>query len=149
MYATSTSNTGDCDAGWKPKPASVVSQKFIPQKRCHPERSWARFLRPTESKDLRLHFGNHATNFRLRTLALTLTNAAPGDARLTPENLSTELTFNGKSAVWHPGLADPANLQGTTHTLDGALGLEDPRAERGSFVIVFEQGAYLLRGVQP
>src|ERR1700679_1049565 len=36
---------------------------------CHPERSWVRFLRPTESKDLRLHFGHYAANFRLRTLA--------------------------------------------------------------------------------
>jgi alpha-glucosidase len=36
--------------------------------------------------------------------------------------LSIELTVDGKHVVWHPGQADPDNLQGTTRTLDGALG---------------------------
>src|ERR1035437_5485453 len=35
---------------------------------CHPERSWARFLRPTESKDLRFKRHKYAANFRDRTL---------------------------------------------------------------------------------
>jgi hypothetical protein len=47
----------------------LPSLKSARQKRCHPERSLARFLRQTQSKDLRLHFGNHATNFRLRSLS--------------------------------------------------------------------------------
>ena len=49
--------------------------------------------------------------------------ATPGaDNRFTPDNLKIELTVEGKPVVWHPGLADPDNLQGTTRTLDGALG---------------------------
>jgi alpha-glucosidase len=47
----------------------------------------------------------------------------PGDGgRFTSDNLSIELTVDGKPAVWHPGMADPENLQGTTRTLDGARG---------------------------
>ncbi len=36
--------------------------------------------------------------------------------------MTIELTVDGKPVVWHPGLADPQNLQGTTRTLDGARG---------------------------
>ena len=35
--------------------AGVPSRSFVQQKRCHPERSLSRFLRQTESKDLRFH----------------------------------------------------------------------------------------------
>ena len=45
-----------------------------------------------------------------------------GDGHFTADNLSITLTVDGKQVVWHPGLADPENLQGTTRTLDGALG---------------------------
>ena len=31
-------------------------------------------------------------------------------------------TLNGKPVTWHPGMPDTGNLQGTTRTLDGALG---------------------------
>ena len=47
----------------------VLSLKFAKQKHCHPERSLARSLRQTQSKDLRLHFINYAANFRRSTLA--------------------------------------------------------------------------------
>jgi alpha-glucosidase len=64
----------------------------------------------------------------IKTSALTLTYS-PGagrksnrDGRFTPENLTIELTVDGKPVVWHPGLTDDENLQGTTRTLDGALG---------------------------
>jgi alpha-glucosidase (family GH31 glycosyl hydrolase) len=46
----------------------------------------------------------------------------PKATGFTANNLSIELTVDGKPVVWHPGMADPANLQGTTRTLDGALG---------------------------
>jgi alpha-glucosidase len=58
----------------------------------------------------------------LKTSALTLTYSPQGDGRFTPENLSIEFTVEGKLVAWHPGLADPENLQGTTRTLDGARG---------------------------
>ena len=58
----------------------------------------------------------------IKTAALKLTYAPDGDGRFTPENLSVELAVAGKPVAWHPGLADPGNLQGTTRTLDGALG---------------------------
>ena len=58
----------------------------------------------------------------LKTSALTLTYTDTAEGRFTPENLSIELTVEGKPVVWHPGMTDPENLQGTTRTLDGALG---------------------------
>ena len=53
---------------------------------------------------------------------LTLTYIPTGDGRFTAENLSIELTVDGKSIVWHPGLENPQNLLGTTRTLDTARG---------------------------
>jgi len=44
------------------------------------------------------------------------------DAKFGPTNLSVILTLNGKEVTWHPGMPDSGNLQGTTRTLDGALG---------------------------
>ena len=35
---------------------------------------------------------------------------------------SVALSVDGKPVVWKPGTIDPENLQGTTRTLDGALG---------------------------
>jgi alpha-glucosidase len=62
----------------------------------------------------------------IKTSALTLTytpvTRPDADNRFTPSNLGIELTLNGQSIVWHPGMTDPENLQGTTRTLDGALG---------------------------
>ncbi len=59
----------------------------------------------------------------LKTSALTLTYAPTGsDTRFTPANLKIELTVDDKPVTWHPGDVDPDNLQGTTRTLDGAVG---------------------------
>jgi len=40
------------------------------------------------------------------------------------DDKSLQVTFmlNGKEVTWHPGMPDTGNLQGTTRTLDGALG---------------------------
>jgi alpha-glucosidase len=56
------------------------------------------------------------------TGALTLSYFPSKGDRFTPEDLSIELTVDGKQVTWHPGLTDPENLQGTTRTLDGARG---------------------------
>ncbi len=62
----------------------------------------------------------------IKTSALTLIYTpveTPGaDGRFTPKNLEINLTVNGNLVVWHPGDTDPENLQGTTRTLDRALG---------------------------
>jgi alpha-glucosidase len=58
----------------------------------------------------------------LKTSALTLTYTPSADGHFTMDDLSIELTVDGKPVVWHPGLADPDNLLGTTRTLDGARG---------------------------
>ena len=58
----------------------------------------------------------------IKTSALTLTYTPAKDGRFTPEDLTIELTVDGKPVIWHPGQADDQNLQGTTRTLDGALG---------------------------
>jgi alpha-glucosidase len=70
-------------------------------------------------------FSKEATGnkLQLKTSALTLSYDGSGrDERFTPENLSIELTVDGKQVTWHPGQTDPENLQGTTRTLDGARG---------------------------
>lgn len=64
----------------------------------------------------------HGHKLTLKTSALTLTYSASGDGRFTAENLGITLTVDGKPVVWHPGMADPQNLLGTTRTLDGAKG---------------------------
>jgi alpha-glucosidase len=58
----------------------------------------------------------------INTSALKLSYSPSDDGRFTPENLSIALTVDGKPVIWHPGLEDPENLQGTTRTLDGARG---------------------------
>ncbi len=71
---------------------------------------------------------DHGHKLVLKTSALTLTYT-PGaglrshqDGRFTPEDLTIEMTVEGKPVKWHPGLPDDQNLQGTTRTLDGAVG---------------------------
>jgi len=49
--------------------SSVLSQKSISKKSCHPERSLTRFLRQTESKDLLFGISIYAMNFRDTALA--------------------------------------------------------------------------------
>jgi alpha-glucosidase (family GH31 glycosyl hydrolase) len=44
------------------------------------------------------------------------------DGHFTADNLSVTFTLNGKEVRWRPGTPDTGNLQGTTRTLDGALG---------------------------
>ena len=63
----------------------------------------------------------------IKTSALTLKYDGTGgkEGQFTPDNLAIELAVDGKPVTWHPGLTDPENLQGTTRTLDGALGWQD------------------------
>ncbi len=71
---------------------------------------------------------DHGRHLVLKTSALTLTYTPRSgakshqDGRFTPENLTIQLTVDGKPVKWHPGLTDDQNLQGTTRTLDGAVG---------------------------
>jgi alpha-glucosidase len=66
----------------------------------------------------------------ITTGALTLIYTAMPDGKPLPygccefskENLQIILTVNGKRVVWRPGDTDPENLQGTTRTLDQAMG---------------------------
>ena len=65
---------------------------------------------------------DHKLTIKTAALTLKYDGSAGQSGRFTPENLSIELTVEGKLVTWHPGEADPENLQGTTRTLDGALG---------------------------
>ncbi len=59
----------------------------------------------------------------LETDALILSYTPSGDGHFTSDDLSITLkNVDGRRVVWHPGMDDPENLQGTTRTLDGALG---------------------------
>jgi hypothetical protein len=44
------------------------------------------------------------------------------NGRFDSTNLTITLSLDGKQVEWHPGTPDIGNLQGTTRTLDGALG---------------------------
>ena len=65
----------------------------------------------------------------IKTDALTLNYTAMPDGKELPggncdfgQSLRITLTVDGRLVTWHPGDTDPENLQGTTRTLDGALG---------------------------
>ena len=62
------------------------------------------------------------TTIQTETLTLSyITGTSPND-RLDERSLQVTFTLNGKEITWHPGMPDTGNLQGTTRTLDGALG---------------------------
>ncbi len=75
-----------------------------------------------------VHFTHSVTTekgvktLKIVTAALTLTYIDKGDGHFTADDLSIQLNVGGTLAVWRPGLPDTGNLQGTTRTLDGALG---------------------------
>jgi len=54
------------------------------------------------------------------------------DAKMfSAANLSIAFTLNGQTITWKPGTVDPANLKGTTRTLDGTNGRDDVKLEDG------------------
>ena len=55
-------------------------------------------------------------------LKLTYTLSSGSDGKFTANDLQIALQVDGKAVVWHPGMANTGNLQGTTRTLDGARG---------------------------
>lgn len=61
-----------------------------------------------------------SAEFTITTDALRLKYVTEG--KFTSDNLAITFTLNGKEVTWHPGMDDTGNLQGTTRTLDGALG---------------------------
>ena len=65
-----------------------------------------------------------ARKYTITTDALTLWYMpdASANGRFDEKSLQVSFTLNGKEVTWHPGMADTGNLQGTTRTLDGALG---------------------------
>lgn len=65
---------------------------------------------------------DHGHRLTIKTSALSLVYTPGKDGRFTPETLTIELRVDGKPVKWRPGLVDDENLQGTTRTLDGALG---------------------------
>ena len=65
--------------------------------------------------------GGHTLTIRTAALTLTWSPDSP-ESGFTAGNLSIHLTVDGAPVTWHPGMEDPENLQGTTRTLDGALG---------------------------
>ncbi len=79
---------------------------------------------PVPKFEKRIEDTGSGRRLTLKTDALTLTYTAPaqGESGFTAENLAIELTVDGKAVTWHPGMVDEENLQGTTRTLDGALG---------------------------
>ncbi|HEX8891831.1 MAG TPA: TIM-barrel domain-containing protein, partial [Terriglobales bacterium] len=60
----------------------------------------------------------------IQTDALTLwyIPAASADGKFDEKSLEVSFMLNGKEVTWHPSIPDTGNLQGTTRTLDGALG---------------------------
>jgi len=63
--------------------------------------------------------------FELKTESLSLyyvpSEGSP-NGKFDDRSLRIEFTLNGQKVTWRPGMEDKGNLQGTTRTLDGALG---------------------------
>ncbi|HEX9108824.1 MAG TPA: TIM-barrel domain-containing protein, partial [Longimicrobiales bacterium] len=81
----------------------------------------------------------------LETDALALRYRVAG-GRFAPDNLEVRLKAP-PGTVWHPGVADTANLRGTTRTLDGASGpvkLEPGLLSRDGWVVVDDSERPLL-----
>jgi alpha-glucosidase len=95
-----------------------------------------------------------ASGIQIKTDALTLTYKSdvntprPFDER----NLRVSFTLNDKEVIWHPGMSDTGNLQGTTRTLDGALGsktkepLDPGLISRDGWVVVDDSKRPLFDG---
>jgi len=65
----------------------------------------------------------------------------------TAENLQVQFSLAEKQMTWHPGLADTANLGGTTRTLDGAKGaipLEPGLLSRDGWALVDDSDRILF-----
>ncbi len=73
--------------------------------------------------DLNIPRGAQTIPTLIETAALQIRYTQTGDGHFTPNSLSVTLkNVDGKEVTWHPGMADPDNLLGTTRTLDGARG---------------------------
>lgn len=55
-------------------------------------------------------------------LRLAYDSNTADSGKFTAANLAITFTLQGKQVTWRPGMPDTGNLQGTTRTLDGALG---------------------------
>jgi alpha-glucosidase len=67
--------------------------------------------------------GGQSGPLTIKTDALELRySPTAGDGKFAADNLAITFTLNGKPVTWRPGTPDAGNLQGTTRTLDGALG---------------------------
>ncbi len=64
--------------------------------------------------------GHKGKGVSIETSALKLEYVPAGDGRFSATDLTVTLKAGAK--VWHPGMEDKGNLEGTTRTLDGALG---------------------------
>jgi len=63
---------------------------------------------------------NDSVSIRTEALELDYFTSRSGDK--FGENLTVKFKLNGQEFIWHPGMPDAGNLQGTTRTLDGAHG---------------------------
>jgi len=68
------------------------------------------------------HQDGNVTTLQTSALTLRYTPAQGSSGKFTADDLSVAFALNGKQVTWRPGTPDTANLQGTTRTLDGALG---------------------------
>ncbi|HWF65746.1 MAG TPA: TIM-barrel domain-containing protein [Acidobacteriaceae bacterium] len=64
----------------------------------------------------------HQLSIETDALRLVYTVSNGSDGKFTPDDLQVSLKLDSKEVVWHPGMPDTGNLQGTTRTLDGARG---------------------------
>ena len=81
-----------------------------------------KMLVPNFTHALAKNSGREILTIQTDALKLAYSPAARGNGKFDADNLHVEFTLNGKQVVWHPGMPDTGNLQGTTRTLDGAKG---------------------------
>ncbi len=77
---------------------------------------------PNFTHTLTKRSGRETLTIQTDALKLTYSPTARANGKFDAANLQIEFPLDGKKVVWHPGLPDTGNLQGTTRTLDGAKG---------------------------
>ena len=68
------------------------------------------------------HGADQVLTLQTDALKLTYTLSPDSDGKFTSDDLQIVLPVEGNDVMWRPGMVNAGNLQGTTHSLDGARG---------------------------
>ena len=96
--------------------------------------------------------GVEKVTIKTGSLTLWYIIGASANGRFDEKSLQVIVTVKGEPVTWHPGTPDTGNLQGTTRTLDGALGgktkepMDPGLISRDGWVVVDDSSRPLFDG---